>query len=131
MMVMEAMNPDSFPEQAPLDAPDKTQLMPVEAVQQAIGRSRASVYRYANTDPAELNPPYNPKRLNPELRLNKDDPLMFHPNEVARFAKDVLKQNVTINVKEAPPNVTQELLQAILQELQLIRRLLESQGDDS
>ena len=130
-MVMEAMNPDSFPEQAPLDAPDKTQLMPVEAVQQAIGRSRASVYRYANTDPAELNPPYNPKRLNPELRLNKDDPLMFHPNEVARFAKDVLKQNVTINVKEAPPNVTQELLQAILQELQLIRRLLESQGDDS
>jgi hypothetical protein len=128
MMAMEAMNPDSFPEQAPLDAPDKTQLMPVEAVQQAIGRSRASVYRYANTDPNDLNPTYNPKRLNPELRLNKDDPLMFHPNEVARFAKDVLKQNVTINVKEAPPNVTQELLQAILQELQLIRRLLESQS---
>ena len=130
-MAIEAMNPDSFPDQTALDAADQTQLMPVEAVQQAIGRSRASVYRYANTDPNDLNPPYNPKRLNPEQRLNKDDPLMFHPSEVARFARDVLKQNVTIHVKEAPPNVTQELLQAILQELQLIRRLLESQSSDA
>jgi hypothetical protein len=130
-MAIEAMNPDSFPDQTALDAADQTQLMPVEAVQQAIGRSRASVYRYANTDPNDLNPPHNPKRLNPEQRLNKDDPLMFHPSEVARFARDVLKQNVTIHVKEAPPNVTQELLQAILQELQLIRRLLESQSSDA
>lgn len=123
------MNPDFLtPEPTPLDTPDAAELMSVEAVQKAIGRSRASVYRYANTDPAVLNPPYDSRRLNPELRLNKDDPLMFHPNEVARFAKDVLKQSVTIHVQESPPNATQDLLRQILQELQVIRQLLESKS---
>lgn len=124
---MEFMSLDPLTsEPSALDAPDVAQLMPVEAVQQAIGRSRASVYRYANTDPNDLNPPYDPNRLNPELRMTKDDPLMFHPNEVARFAKDVLRQNVTIQVQEAPPNVTHDLLRAILQELQTIRQLLDT-----
>ncbi|WP_263975179.1 hypothetical protein [Leptolyngbya sp. 7M] len=49
-------------------------LMTVEAVEKALNRSRASVYRYANTNPEILNPPYDPRRLNPELRVNKDDP---------------------------------------------------------
>ncbi len=101
-------------------------LMDVQAVQQALHRSRASIYRYANTDPKQLNPPYDPKRLNPELRFSKTDPLLFHANEVARFARDVLGlQPVTIALQELPPDPTQELLQEILAELRLIRVLLE------
>jgi len=100
-------------------------LMDVEAVQKALGRSRASIYRYSNTDKSILNPPYNPRLLNPELRQNEREPLLFHPNEVARFAKDVLRaKQVTIIAQESPTTVTQELLQAILAELQGIRRLL-------
>ncbi|WP_199290415.1 resolvase [Leptolyngbya sp. FACHB-36] len=100
-------------------------LMDIETVQKALNRSRASIYRYANTDPICLNPPYNPKRLNPELRLNKDDGLLFHPNEVARFAKEVLKiRQVTIEVHDAPATPTQEVLSAILQELQRIHQTL-------
>lgn len=104
-------------------------LMSVEDVQKALNRSRASVYRYSNTDPTQLNPPYSPDRLNPELRMDKDDPLMFHPNEVARFAKDVLGiKQVTIEVQESAQTATQELLRAILAELQSIHRLLENRA---
>lgn len=103
-------------------------LMSIEAVQKALNRSRASVYRYANTDPEHLNPAYDPHKLNPELRINKDDPLMFHPNEVARFAKDVLGiRQVTIEVQQPTETVTHELLRAILTELQTIHQLLKSQ----
>ena len=105
-------------------------LMDIEAVQKALNRSRASVYRYANTDPDVLNPPYDPKRLNPELRQSPNDPLMFHSNEVARFAKDILRiKQVTIEVQEPQPNLTQELLQAILSELQSIHQLLKSRPE--
>jgi hypothetical protein len=87
------------------------------------------VYRYANTDPNILNPPYDPTRLNPEIRLNKDDVLMFHPNEVARFARDVLKiKNVTIEVREMPKTETQELLEQILAELRSIHQLLKTRS---
>lgn len=104
-------------------------LMDIEAVQRALNRSRASVYRYANTDPEVLNPPYDPKRLNCELRSDANEPLMFHPNEVARFAKDVLRiKQVTIEIQEPQPNLTQELLQAILAELQSIHQLLKSRS---
>lgn len=104
-------------------------LMDIEAVQKTLNRSRASVYRYANTDPNTLNPPYDPTRLNPEMRLNKDDVLMFHPNEVARFARDVLKiKNVTIEVREMPKTETQELLEEILAELRSIHQLLKTRS---
>lgn len=110
-------------------ASEQSGLMDIEAVQKALNRSRASIYRYANTDPITLNPPYNPKRLNPELRMSKDDTLLFHPNEVARFAKDVLKiKQVTIEVRDTPQTPTQELLQAILSELQDIHQLLRAQS---
>lgn len=103
--------------------------MEIEAVQRALNRSRASIYRYANTDPFNLNPPYNPKRLNPEFRTSKDDILMFHPNEVARFAKDVLKiKQVTIEVREVPKSQQQEVLEAILVELQSIHQLLKTRS---
>ena len=103
-------------------------LMSVEAVEKVLNRSRASVYRYANTDVEVLNPPYDPNKLNPEFRVNKDDPLLFHPNEVARFAKDVLGiRQVTIEVRQPPETATQELLRAILVELQNIHQLLKSQ----
>jgi hypothetical protein len=54
-------------------------LMDIEAVQRALNRSRASIYRYANTDPIYLNPEYNPKCLNAELRSSRDEALVFHP----------------------------------------------------
>jgi hypothetical protein len=104
---------------------DRAGLMDIEAVQKALNRSRASIYRYANTDPAYLNPDYDPKRLNPEMRSHKDDLLLFHPNEVARFARDVLRiKQVLIEVREAPPTPTQAILQAILTELESIHQLL-------
>lgn len=108
---------------------ERRDLMDIEAVQKALNRSRASIYRYANTDPTCLNPPYDPQRLNPELRMHKDDPLLFHPNEVARFARDILKiKQVTIEVHEAAQTPTQELLQAILAELQSIHHLLKTRS---
>jgi hypothetical protein len=104
-------------------------LMTVEAVEKALNRSRASVYRYANTDPEVLNPPYDPQRLNPELRVNKEDLLLFHPNEVARFAQDVLGiKQVIIEVQQPAETVTQELLRAILAELRSIHQLLKQQN---
>ena len=96
-----------------------TGLMDIDAVQKALNRSRASVYRYANTDPHSTNLAYDPKRLNPEMRSSPAEVLLFHPNEVARFAKDVLRiKHVTIEI--------QELLQAILIELQGIHQTLRS-----
>ncbi|OIP75588.1 MAG: resolvase [Oscillatoriales cyanobacterium CG2_30_44_21] len=100
-------------------------LMDVEEIQKALGRSRASIYRYANTDPAKglLNLPYDPTRLNPELRQSDRDPLLFHPTEVSRFARDVLKiKQVTIQVQETAQNETNRLLKEILQELRLLNQ---------
>jgi hypothetical protein len=111
--------------------PDQSSgLMDVEAVQHALNRSRASVYRYANTDPSEVNPPYDPKQLNAELRTAETDPLRFHPNEVARFAKDILRiRQVTISVNNAPPDKTQQILLDILAELKGIRSLLDDRTE--
>ena len=53
---------------------------------------------------------------------------MFHPNEVARFAQEVLGiKQVTIEVTQPVETETNRLLQAILQELQSIKALLETQ----
>ena len=96
-----------------IDSPD--QLIPIESVQKILSRSRASVYRYANTHQTILNPPFDPQCLNPEIRNDKDAPLLFHPNEVARFARDVLGiKQVTIEVTQPPETDTNRLLQAIL-----------------
>ncbi len=107
---------------------DKTyELMDVEAIQKALGRSRASVYRYANTDPnqGQLNLPYDPQRLNPELRQSDREPLLFHPTEVSRFARDVLKmKQVTIQVQEPVQNETNRLLREILQELKTLNQTI-------
>lgn len=107
--------------EAPPDA-----LIPIEEVQKALNRSRASVYRYANTDQRQLNPPFNPKKLNPEYRSDQKDPLLFHPDEVARFARDVLRiKEVTVEVLNSPSTATHQLLTSILHELQLIRQRLD------
>lgn len=104
-------------------------LMDIDAVQKALNRSRASVYRYANTDPHTTNLPYEPKRLNPEMRSSPAEVLLFHPNEVARFAKNVLRiKQVTIEIQEPQPNATQDLLQAILVELQSIHQTLKARS---
>ncbi len=101
-------------------------LIGIDEVQNALNRSRASVYRYTNTDPRQLNPPFNPRRLNPEYRTDQKDPLLFHPDEVARFARDVLRiKDVTVEVLNSPSTASQELLTAILGELQAIRQRLD------
>jgi len=104
-------------------------LVGIDDVQKSLNRSRASVYRYTNTDPRNLNPPFNPRKLNPEYRSDQKDPLMFHPNEVARFAKDVLRiKEVTVEVLNSPSTATQQILGSILEELRLIRTHLETSG---
>ena len=101
-------------------------LVAIDDVQKSLNRSRASVYRYTNTDPRNLNPPFNPRKLNPEYRSDQKDPLLFHPNEVARFAKDVLRiKEVTVEVLNSPSTATQQVLAAILEELRLIRSQLD------
>jgi hypothetical protein len=102
-------------------------LMDIDAVQKALGRSRASFYRYANTDPEQVNQSYNPQKLNPELRQSKYDALLFHPTEVSRFARDVLKmRQVTIQVQEPASTATNQLLQEILSELRSIHKHLKA-----
>ena len=101
-------------------------LVGIEEVQKSLNRSRASVYRYTNTDPRNLNPPFNPRKLNPEYRSDQKDALLFHPNEVARFAKDVLRiKEVTVEVLNSPSTATQQCLTAILEELRMIRSQLD------
>ncbi|MGB5973442.1 MAG: hypothetical protein WBG38_08985 [Nodosilinea sp.] len=106
-------------------AAETTPLLPVEAVQKYLNRSRASVYRYANTDPEMLNPPYDQTKLNPEVRRDKDDPLEFRPQEVRRFAEEVLGLHPTIQVQPAEATLTHDLMRQMLQELRAIRALLE------
>lgn len=102
-------------------------LIAIEDVQKALNRSRASVYRYTNTDPRNLNPPFNPRKLNPEYRTDQKEPLQFHPNEVARFARDVLRiKEVTVEVLNSPSSATQHLLSSILEELRAIRSRLDA-----
>lgn len=109
------------------DHPDASgSLIGIDEVQKALNRSRASVYRYTNTDPRNLNPPFNPRKLNPEYRSDQKDALLFHPNEVARFARDVLRiKEVTVEVLNSPSTATQQLLVAILEELRAIRNRLD------
>ena len=102
------------------------ELVGIEDVQRFLNRSRASVYRYTNTDLRNLNPNFNPRKLNPEYRSDQKDPLQFHPNEIARFAKDILKiKEVTVEVLNSPSSATQNLLIQILDELKMIRNILE------
>ncbi len=102
-------------------------LVGIDDVQKSLNRSRASVYRYTNTDSRNLNPAFNPRKLNPEFRSDQKDPLLFHPNEVARFAKDVLRiKEVTVEVLNSPSSANQEVLSSILEELRSIRSHLEN-----
>ena len=102
------------------------QLLGIDEVQKFLNRSRASVYRYTNTDLRNLNPNFNPRKLNPEFRTDQKDPLLFHPNEIARFAKDILRiKEVTVEVFNSPSSATQNILVQILEELKTIKKLLE------
>jgi len=105
-------------------------LLTIDEVQKTLNRSRASVYRYTNTDIRNLNPPFNPKKLNTEFRSDQKDQLLFHPNEVARFAKDILRiKEVTVEIFNSPSSETQNTLKAILEELRIISRKLEEKSD--
>ena len=103
-------------------------LLTIDEVQKTLNRSRASVYRYTNTDTRNLNPPFNPRKLNTEFRSDQKDQLLFHPNEVARFAKDILRiKEVTVEVFNTPSSSAQNILGQILDELKSIRSLLEKE----
>jgi len=105
-------------------------LLTIDEVQKTLNRSRASVYRYTNTDTRNLNPPFNPRKLNTEFRSDQKDQLLFHPNEVARFAKDILRiKEVTVEIFNSPSSETQNTLNAILEELRMIRSQLEGKSD--
>ena len=105
-------------------------LLTIDEVQKTLNRSRASVYRYTNTDTRNLNPPFNPKKLNTEFRSDQKDQLLFHPNEVARFAKDILRiKEVTVEIFNSPSSATQNTLNAILEELRIIRTQLEERSE--
>ena len=105
-------------------------LLTIDEVQKTLNRSRASVYRYTNTDTRNLNPPFNPRKLNTEFRSDQKDQLLFHPNEVARFAKDILRiKEVTVEIFNSPSSATQNTLNAILEELKIIRIQLEGKSD--
>ena len=106
-------------------------LVSIDDVQKSLNRSRASVYRYTNTDTRNINPPFNPRKLNPEYRSDQKDPLLFHPNEVARFAKDILRiKEVTLEVLNSPSTATQQVLLSILEELRFIRTHMEGLKDN-
>ncbi len=105
-------------------------LLTIDEVQKTLNRSRASVYRYTNTDTRNLNPPFNPRKLNTEFRSDQKDQLLFHPNEVARFAKDILRiKEVTVEIFNSPSSETQNILKAILDELRIISNKLDEQSD--
>ena len=105
-------------------------LLTIDEVQKTLNRSRASVYRYTNTDTRNLNPQFNPRKLNTEFRSDQKDQLLFHPNEVARFAKDILRiKEVTVEIFNSPSSETQKILSAILDELIIIRNKLDEQSD--
>ena len=107
-------------------------LLTIDEVQKTLNRSRASVYRYTNTDTRNLNPPFNPRKLNTEFRSDQKDQLLFHPNEVARFAKDILRiKEVTVEIFNSPSSETQNILKAILDELRFIRKKLDVKSDDN
>jgi len=107
-------------------------LLTIDEVQKTLNRSRASVYRYTNTDTRNLNPPFNPKKLNTEFRSDQKDQLLFHPNEVARFAKDILRiKEVTVEIFNSPSSEAQNTLNAILEELRIIRIQLEGKSDSN
>ncbi len=107
-------------------------LLNIDDVQKTLNRSRASVYRYTNTDTRNLNPPFNPRKLNTEFRSDQKDQLLFHPNEVARFAKDILRiKEVTVEVLNSPSSETQNILTAILEELRIIRNKLDEKYDSN
>ena len=107
-------------------------LLTIDEVQKTLNRSRASVYRYTNTDTRNLNPPFNPRKLNTEFRSDQKDQLLFHPNEVARFAKDILRiKEVTVEILNSPSLETQNILNAILDELRIIRNKLDDQSDNN
>ena len=112
-------------------SPSSESLISIDDVQKSLNRSRASVYRYTNTDTRNLNPPFNPRKLNPEFRSDQKDQLLFHPNEVARFAKDILRiKEVNVEVLNSPSSATQIVLNSILEELKIIRVHLESKTKD-
>lgn len=113
-------------------SPSSDALMTLDDVQDCLNRSRASIYRYANTDPNVLNPPFDLHKLNAEFRQDHKDPLLFHPQEVARYARDILRiKGVNVTVLNAPSTTTEKLLTEMLAELRQIRLALTQELPDN
>ena len=60
------------------------ELVGIDEVQKFLNRSRASVYRYTNTDVRNLNPNFNPRKLNPEYRSDQKDPCLLYTSPSPR-----------------------------------------------
>jgi AraC-like DNA-binding protein len=57
----------------------------VSELQKLLNRSRASVYRMLNTEKHNLNPPFDPYKLNHEYRCDITDPIRVSSREVFRL----------------------------------------------
>ena len=68
-------------------------LVAIDDVQKSLNRSRASVYRYTNTDPRNLNPPFNPKKLNQIKSYFTNN---FKPYVIGKITKN-FKEKVKLN----------------------------------
>lgn len=61
----------------------------IEELQKILNRSRASIYRMLNTGSnAELNPRFDPAKLNHEYRADKADPIRVSSNEIERWKSE-------------------------------------------
>ena len=102
------------------------ELVCIDEAQKFLNRSRASVYKNTHTDLRNRNTSFNPRKLNPEYRTDQKEPLRFHPNEIARFAKDILRiKEVTVEVFNSPSSAAQNTLSQIHKKKKSIRSLLE------
>ena len=130
--VIKEMSDDSIDKGLKQVSDSSDSLLTIDEVQKTLNRSRASVYRYTNTDARNLNPPFNPRKLNTEFRSDQKDQLLFHPNEVARFAKDILRiKEVTVEIFNSPSSETQNTLKAILEELRIIRTQIDVKSESN
>jgi len=99
----------------------RSTLIGIDDVQSALNRSRASGVPLHQHRSRNLNPPFNPRRLNPEYRTDQRNRCSSTPR-VARFAREcACESRGKVTVEGAQfrlPTATQQLLGSILEELQ-------------
>ena len=64
---------------------EEKDLYSISDLEPLLNRSRASVYRFINTSKHELNPQFDPAKLNAEPRSDAKEPLLVSSKELARW----------------------------------------------